>query len=245
MADPRPTADDPLVIFGSVSLPMRQGPSTVNPPTSGGIPTFGDPQLGCSCLCCPPMPPGCPIGPLPCEYQSCGSEPNCCNFTPDFPPLFSCGATCSPASSYSLVLDNSCSQTFPAGDGSANGCCGINLSFQTITHNRGFNIAICPCVGTSSITIPKTGLWSISVRTREISGTPVHHQLVLKKCAVKCARFDFDFGCVNMKGFGFTNVNTYNAGEILLTRARQDNSTCLTLTLSEAHMSLYLVGESC
>ena len=240
MADPRPTADDPLVIFGSVSLPARQGPSTVNPPfyggSSGGIPNFGDPQLGCSCLCCPPMPPGCMIWPLPCECA-------CCSFL-SFPPLFSCGAACSPAGSYSLVLERSGNQT-------VTGTTGTVLSFDTVVHNRGF--FTCGCV--SSVTIPKTGLWSISAKTAYTCtppSIPCEAYLTLLKCCAICADFNFVIHncipavcgcCAHWPAFGFTTVNTYDAGQVLKVKGNFDASACSCWKSSR--FSLYLVGESC
>ena len=231
MADPRPSADDPLIIFGSVSLPARQGPSTVNPPSyggsSGGIPNFGEPQLGCSCLCCPPMPPGCMIGPLPCECA-------CCDFLP-FPPLFSCGASCSPAGSYSLVLENTAAQCVCP--------CGTNLSFGTVVHNRGF--AVCGAI--TSVTIPKTGLWSITAKSTACAvGSQYNTALAIIKCCVVCAEWHWTNCAAPAFGapkFGLNVVTTYDAGSVLNLRGRHD--VCAAFCWSASRLSLYLVGESC
>ena len=173
MADPRPTADDPLIIFGSVSLPARQGPSTVNPPlyggSSGGIPNFGDPQLGCKCLCCPPMPPGCMIAPLPCEYPPCGNAPSC-DFLP-FPPQFpSC---CCVSDKPILVLGSATSQCVCSGSITA-------VSFDTVDFNRGFEIG----TPVTSVTIPKSGLYHLlgSIHTASCVLSPRYLNLVLYQC---------------------------------------------------------------
>src|SRR3990167_2836293 len=191
MADPRPTADDPLVIFGSVSLPARQGPSTVNPPTRGGIPTFGDPQLGCSCLCCPPMPPGCPIGPLPCEYPLYGgSEPSCSNLS--FPPLFS---SCNCISDKPVLVLTSGTSVQSV----CNSTC-AQVALNCIEYNRGF------IVSCSSVTIPRAGVYHIEghIASPQCANSACDYtQLFLRRCCATPISFTLTCGararCLTMQ----------------------------------------------
>src|SRR5574341_92180 len=224
MADPRPTSDDPLIIFGSVTMPARQGPSTVNP-NRGGIPDFGDPHLGCHCLCCPPLPPGCQIGPLPCEDTG--------ELLAPFPDRYSCGTACSPASAYSLVLSSSgcVTVTSPAG---------TVLSFDTITHNRGFNAS-----GTvTSVTIPKTGLWATSFKAKPCGSCNTTYLMQLLLCCVECGRFTHTQGLsCTVPGFQFTTVRPYTAGKVLKVKGNRDG--CSVKSWSGLRWSLHLIGEAC
>ena len=205
MADPRPSADDPLIIFGSVSLPARQGPSTVNPATysggcgSGGIPSFGEPSLGCSCLCCPPMPPGCPIGPLPCECP--------CDLWVPFPPdpaQGGGGGGISCEGTFALSLTYSTCQVLTAGT-----C--LDLLFNTVEYAKGFTVS-----GTvTCVTIPRTGLWAVNGRACVTASIGVNDTsyLYLFKCTCCVCNFVKEVGpSVFSAQLHLPTVKEYTAG---------------------------------
>ena len=230
MADPRPTSDDPLIISGQVPKGLTQAPSTLNFGRSPFCPAAPcAPCIGC-CDC---LGPGCDIsGPYEClPFPPCPGQGGGCSFT---------------GSPTSLVLQRLGNQTIT-------GVTGTVLSFDTIVHNRGFNVALC----VSSVTIPRTGLWSISAKshyTCSPPGIPCEAYLTLLKCCAHCVDFNFVIhnatpgSCgtcctIHWPGFGFATVMTYDAGQVLKVKGNFD--LCSTAAWKQSRFSLVFLGEAC